>query len=202
MRVLWNTVLRVGLAAMGAVFGFLTAAVALVAWQVFTHHGSFLLPERAFFLLSAGLGAAAGALLGRIAAITAGLMAAGALFGGVSGAVALTGYAVAMDGPAIVWEDPVIIFFAAITGAALGAVLGPVAAWLLMRHVPLGLAFAGTALGTVAGAGVGMLLTSGPGIVLLGTSIIGFAASAVFLRFAVPRQGARLPAGVPNAAQS
>ena len=43
-------------------------------------------------------------------------------------------------------------------GAIAGAVLAPVAAWSLMRHVPLWRAIAETAAGTVLGVGIGYCL--------------------------------------------
>ncbi|HEX2078116.1 MAG TPA: hypothetical protein VHG08_10420 [Longimicrobium sp.] len=195
MRALWKAVVTAGLMAAGAVFGALAAGLTIVALEMVPAADS-LVPERAFILAAAGVGAGAGAVLGRIGAITAGLMAVGALFGGVASALAVLGF--------LLWEGgslqalrvmPGALLFGAICGALLGAVLGPVAAWMLMRHVPLGLAVAGTTLGSLTGAGIGML-TGDTGHVVAG-ALMGFAVSAVGLRFAVPRPDrTRLRAGV------
>lgn len=58
-------------------------------------------------------------------------------------------------------------------------------AWLLMGHVPLGLAFGGTLLGTVAGAAVAAAAGSLPGAIYGGFA--GYAASALVLRIRVAR---------------
>ena len=134
----------------------------------------------------------------RIALVTAGLMAAGAVFGAVAGVVVAwillhAGFRV------FLWEGAILLL-AAYRGAVIGAVLGPAAAWLLMRHVPLWLAVGGTTLGTVGGGILGSLL-GGPGVMLLG-GIAGFMMSAAWLNVRVPPNsrllragGARLPAG-------
>jgi hypothetical protein len=78
---------------------------------------------------------------------------------------------------------------AAVFGGVLGFVLAPVAAWTLMRHVPLWRAIAETALGTVLGFAAGWVL--GPtGLRILGYTapwpflfaLGGFAAAAIRLR--------------------
>jgi hypothetical protein len=134
----------------------------------------------------------------RVALITAGLMAAGAVFGAVAG-VAAAWMLMEAGFRVFLWEGAIFLF-AAFRGAELGAVLGPAAAWLLMRHVPLGLAVGGTTVGAIAGGALGLLL-GGPGGMFPG-GIAGFALSALFLRIRVPSggrllrgAGARLAAG-------
>jgi hypothetical protein len=81
-------------------------------------------------------------------------------------------------------------------GAALGAVLGPLSAWLLMRHVPIGLALAGTALGTLAGAVIGIFVNGLGGALMFGLG--GFAVAALALWIKTPRSS-RAAARDPSA---
>ncbi|MBB4638698.1 hypothetical protein [Longimicrobium terrae] len=115
--------------------------------------------------------------------VTLGLSAAGAVFGAIAGLVAQVAWML------LEWDGwfryPEVLVFGAGMGMIAGAVLAPLTAWLLMRHVPLGLAFGGTLLGTVAGAAVGATMGSLPGAIYGG--FIGYAASALVLRFRVAR---------------
>ena len=128
----------------------------------------------------------------RIAAVTAGLAAAGAVVG------ALVGVGIGMLGVVIAGSsaaDAEFFTFAALFSAAVGAVLGPATAWLLLRHVPFGRAIGATALGTLAGALVGMMI---PGPFFLYGGLAGFAAGAVAARLLTPKRPARAvlpPAG-------
>src|SRR5215213_5351830 len=121
----------------------------------------------------------------RIAAVTAGLAVAGAVAGGVVGAVMMA-IIVVRPGDAELMHNPEMLLIGGGVGAAVGAVLGPLAAWLLMRHVPLGLAVGGTALGTLAGAVLG-LFTRNP-LLSLEFALIGFAVAAVALWIFTPRR--------------
>jgi hypothetical protein len=124
----------------------------------------------------------------RIAAVTAGLVAVGAAVGGVVGVlvtVMLLGSA--GGGLALLLNIDTVLFIGAY-GAAMGAVLGPLAAWLLMRHVPLWKAIGGTALGTLAGALLGLV---GDGQMGFPGALLGFCAAAVYLRFRSPRRSRR-----------
>ncbi|HEX8394459.1 MAG TPA: hypothetical protein VF665_19085 [Longimicrobium sp.] len=120
--------------------------------------------------------------------VTVGLSWAGALFGGVAGAGAQFVWMV-LEGGELFW-DPSFLIFGALMGVVAGAFLAPLTAWLLMRHVPLGLAFAGTLLGTVAGAGAGAVIASLGGAIWGGFA--GYGISAAVLRFRVPRDGRAL----------
>jgi hypothetical protein len=115
--------------------------------------------------------------------VTLGLGVAGAVFGAVAGVGAQLVWMIA-DGEQI-WHYPPIFYFGAVMGMVAGAILAPLPAWLLMRHVPLGLAFGGTLLGTVAGAAVGGMIGSLMGAIYGG--FIGYASSALVLRFRVAR---------------
>ena len=123
-------------------------------------------------------------MLLRIVVITLGLAAAGFIAGGVVGVVMM---ALLLAGDVVnvfVW-DLVLLGEGGRFGARVGAVLGPIAAWLLMRHVPLWLAIGGTAAGTIAGAVLGLLIGGFEGSFI--ASLLGFGASAVFLRLRKPR---------------
>lgn len=68
----------------------------------------------------------------------------------------------------------------AMFGAFVGAILGPLVAWVFLRRVPLCRAIAETALGTLAGILGGALLATHP-ILLLG--LFGFLLAALRLWF-------------------
>ena len=130
----------------------------------------------------------------RIALVTAGLAAAGAVFGTLVGAVVLFTWLATAGEVGVALKDAgfltqLVLFF----GGGLGAVMGPIAAWGLMRHVPLWLAVGGPTLGTLAAGGVGLLLTGKPAVAML-WGIGGFGATAIALRLRVPRER-RLTAG-------
>ena len=93
----------------------------------------------------------------RILAVTVGLIVAGAVFGGVAGAVAL-GIVVALTDRIASAFDFGMLAFAALFGAIVGAVAAPAAGWLLLRRVPLGRAVGWTTLGAVTGGIGGWML--------------------------------------------
>jgi hypothetical protein len=129
----------------------------------------------------------------RIAVVTAGLMVAGGVFGTIAGMIVLIAWALVDDRPLIYSFGGLrmTVEIAMAFGGGLGAVLGPIAAWLLMRHVPLGLAVGGTTLGTLAGGGIALVVTGDPVIAML-YGMAGFAVSAIGLRLRVPRRERRL----------
>lgn len=136
--------------------------------------------------------------LKRVAAVTAALAVAGALVGAVCGAVMMLAF-ILVEGTG---GDPAHEFFAlvawgAMVGAALGAVLGPLSAWLLMRHVPIGLAIGGTALGTLAGAVIGIFVSGLGGALAFGLG--GFAVAAIALWLRTPRGSRAAAPGDPSA---
>lgn len=115
----------------------------------------------------------------RIVQVTAGLMLAGFLFGGVAGAVLAFVVAFPSDG----WRTllvPEFLLVGAAFGSVFGMILGPFGAWLLMRDVPLGLAVGGTTFGTVLG-GLAALVSNTPGS-LFYAPVAGFALAALALR--------------------
>jgi hypothetical protein len=128
-----------------------------------------------------------GVRMRRIAAVTAGLMVAGGIFGTVAGIFVLLVMGL-VDGETIaptLADFGILLRFGIVVGGGLGAVLGPVAAWLLMRHVPLGVAVGGTTLGTLAGGGLALLATSDPFAALF-YGVVGFGISAIGLRLRYP----------------
>lgn len=119
----------------------------------------------------------------RIFAVTAGLFAAGAIVGAVTGGliVAVIVSFVTRSAPPL---SPELFGIGAMFGAPLGAVLFPAAGWLLMRHVPLGKALVGASVGTVAGGLAGWFLPIGtdPLARTLGLGVLGFAIAVMLLR--------------------
>jgi hypothetical protein len=128
----------------------------------------------------------------RVAAVTAALAALGVFVGAVSGALVMLAFVLVRTGFTSPADLASMIAWGAMIGAVMGAVLGPLSAWLLMRHVPIGIAIGGTALGTIAGAVAGLFL-GGPGVILL-CALGGFAVAAVALWLRTPR-GTRPGAG-------
>ncbi|HEU4453259.1 MAG TPA: hypothetical protein VFR81_09370 [Longimicrobium sp.] len=128
----------------------------------------------------------------RVAAVTAALAVAGAMVGAVCGAVLMLAFVlVEGTGGDPIGEFLAIFAWGAMVGAALGAVLGPLSAWLLMRHVPIGLAIGGTALGTLVGAVIGLFVNRLGGALAFGLG--GFAVAAIALWLMTPR-GSRVAA--------
>lgn len=128
----------------------------------------------------------------RILAVTVGLIVAGAVFGTITGALTLLAWTMGTSGIHSIVEDTLFaLLLGAWFGGTLGAVLGPIAAWLLMRHVPLGLAVGGTMLGTLAGGGIGLLVAADP-VAAMFYGMAGFGITAVGLRIRFPRGDSRL----------
>ncbi len=135
-----------------------------------------------------------------------GLSAAGAVVGAALGGLSL-GALLLLHG---VWGDigdvsvPLIaggVFGGLLGGGLLGSVLAPVAAWTLMRHVPLWRAIGETALGTVIGVAVGDLLgpwLGRPAPWEMVFALLGFTAAAIRLRL-THRGAASSVSGGPEA---
>ena len=107
--------------------------------------------------------------------MTGALAVAGAVFGALASALAVTIW-LAPRGDLHFGTD--VLLFAALVGGALGAVLGPAAAWLLLRRVPVGRAV----LGTTAGAFAGGLVSAALQIHAVLGAVVGFTAAALILR--------------------
>jgi hypothetical protein len=131
----------------------------------------------------------------RILAVTAGLAVAGGVFGTIAGALTLLAWLIWIGQlHSLVDDTAFVLWIGAWYGGTLGAVMGPIAAWLLMRHVPLGLAVGGTLLGTLASGGMGLLATGNPVVAML-WGMAGFGITAIGLRIRFPSRERRLLRG-------
>ena len=126
--------------------------------------------------------------LGRILAVTAGLIVGGALAGAIAAVVAL-GIAIALTPSLRGGGVADALEFAAMVGAGFGGVLFPLAGFVVLRRVPLGLALLGTLLGTVLGAVVGWFVPPVPIDHAIKGALIGFVASTLLLRLTLGRAG-------------
>lgn len=130
----------------------------------------------------------------RIAVVTAGLMVAGGVFGTVAGLLVLLAWGLAGGDAILGMHDlSVMLQVAVVFGGGLGAVMGPVSAWVLMRRVPLWLAVGGTTLGTLASGGIGLLATADP-VSAMYWGMAGFGITALGLNLR-ERRARRLTAG-------
>ena len=135
--------------------------------------------------------------IGRILAVTAGLIVGGALAGALAAVVAL-GIAIALT-PSLHVGGGVgaALENAALVGAVFGGVLFPVAGFVVLRRVPLGLALLGTLLGTIAGAVIGWFVPPVPIEHAINGALIGFVISTLLLRLTLGRasrvEGQRVP---------
>jgi hypothetical protein len=113
--------------------------------------------------------------------VTLSLSAVGALVGAGLGSLALWGLSIVIRNP----RSVELVGGAAGFGAILGAVLAPVAAFTLMRHVPIWRAIVETALGTALGSGIGLMVGPRLGYAILwpiGLGVLGFTVAAIRLR--------------------
>lgn len=132
----------------------------------------------------------------RIAAVTAGLLVAGGLFGGIAAAIGATVAAfVTFDG--LDAYGGMVVAFAALVGASLGAPLLPDTSWVLLRRVPLGLSWLGTTAGAVTGGVAGWIaafwLKGDPITWGIAGALIGFFAAVVVLRARFSSNPPRVP---------
>ncbi|HEU4885980.1 MAG TPA: hypothetical protein VFT45_27330 [Longimicrobium sp.] len=127
----------------------------------------------------------------RIAAVTAGLVLAGGVFGAIAGTLVLMVWQLRIDGLAGSWAAMGwCVVFGVFFGGGFGALLGPLAAWVLMRHVPLWLAVGGTTLGTFASGALVMAISGNP-VIALYVGFIGFMLTAAALHDRFPPEGRR-----------
>ena len=125
----------------------------------------------------------------RIVAVTAGLAATGAIVGGFCAAVVATAVVAVEAKRAFLFSFDFLelLGIVAVIGAITGLVAAPAVAWGLLRRVPLGKAILVTALGTIAGAILGEIVSPMnflsdvlPGVVVYGW--LGFVLAGVALR--------------------
>ena len=93
----------------------------------------------------------------RVALVALGLIPAGAMAGAVAGALGAMIWVTAAEGFQA-GPVPLLLGFAGILGAVLGAVILPVAGFTLLRYVPLGRALAETIVATALGGAIGVQL--------------------------------------------
>ena len=134
--------------------------------------------------------------------ITLSIAGLGALAGGVAGGVlaSVVVAILAVDARQLLDWFPYVI--GAEFGAPLGAILLPIAAWTLMRHVTFGRAVLGTIAGALIGGFVGYFVSpkiDGPDVNALFRSlaggVLGFALAAILLRLRA-RAASRVGASV------
>jgi hypothetical protein len=130
-------------------------------------------------------------------AVTAALAAVGGVVGAGMGVLGL-GLITLAAAVGLTQEGSIGFFdtlFAASFGAGVGAVLAPIAAWSLMRHVPLWKAILQTTGGTTLGVIVGYLSTPLLHLGLIAPIIFGvagFLGAAVRLRLTKPQKAGAL----------
>ena len=119
----------------------------------------------------------------RVLAVSIGLAAGGAIAGALAG-VAVAALVASLMQTSRAALDLGLLAIGAAFGAPLGAVLFPLAGWLLMRRVPLGRALLGTSVGTIAGGVIGWFVPAGSDIIgrTLIAGLIGFAIAVFVLR--------------------
>lgn len=132
------------------------------------------------------------ASLRRFSSVTLGLVLAGAVVGALCGIAALAPFALVRllhpspdDNFYSVWD---VVPWAATVGSVLGAVLGPVLAWGLLRRAPLWRVVRDLAIGSVCGASVGWTFARAPwmprvglAVLLLG-GVLGAVVAGILLR--------------------
>jgi len=118
----------------------------------------------------------------RIVGVTAGLIAAGAVFGTLAGAAALSiGLWLEHDR----WFANIGLVVGPIFGGPIGAITAPILGWLLLRRVALGKMFVSLSAGTTIGGVIGWMTTSGEmqiGSGLAG-AFIGCLVAAIRMRY-------------------
>lgn len=136
----------------------------------------------------------------RILGVTAALLACGAIFGALAAVVAAAVAFNITGGPPFSLYAQ-LYFIVAVVGAAMGGVLLPAACWLLLRRVPLGLAFLGTVLGTVIGGVLGWVLGHDMGLLFgpIAGAVLGFLLATILLRvrFSAPKPAGDRPIARP-----
>lgn len=123
----------------------------------------------------------------RIATVVAGLSAAGAFVGALTGMGVAAVILVMIDGPSEFLTETDVYRYAASIGGVCGALLAPIASMAFMRHVPLWRLFAETAVGTLIGGVVGLRLTDNL-YSAIAIAVVGFLAAGIRLAHAFRRR--------------
>jgi hypothetical protein len=129
----------------------------------------------------------------RLALITLGLAACGAVAGAACAIIAVSVALITHSRGALQsgFAPPPLLLVTAVVGAAIGTVAAPALSFAVLRRVPLGRAILVTAIGTIAGAVIGELVAPlnpydadlTPG--LIRGALIGFTAAGLILRLTV-----------------
>jgi hypothetical protein len=127
----------------------------------------------------------------RVALVAFSLIPAGAVAGGLAGALGAT-ILTAAEG-VLATAVPFVLGVAGVLGAVLGAVILPVAGFTLLRYVPLGRALAETIVATALGGAIGVPLL---GAWWLAGPLAGFGVAATRLWALARRTRARQYAAV------
>lgn len=122
----------------------------------------------------------------RVALVALGLVPTGAVAGGLAGAIGVTIWVGLTEGIAQAFA-PGVWLFAGMFGAALGAVLLPIAGFTLLRRAPLGKVLLETILGTALGGAIGAVI-SPFGAGWFTGALAGFALAAAHLWWKARRQ--------------
>ena len=119
----------------------------------------------------------------RVLGVTAVLAAAGAVAGAVVANVVVGVALLISSGPLAVFRDPFVYGIGAAVGAACGFFCGPIAAWTMLRKVPLGRAILEPSIAAAIGGGLGLLMIDSRGIwAPIGGAVAGLLLAALRLR--------------------
>ena len=119
----------------------------------------------------------------RVVGVTAGLAVASAVAGGVVANAVLAAALLVTQGPLAVFRDPIVYLVGGAVGGVCGLVCGPVAAWTLLRKVPLGRAILEPSIAAAIGGAIGLVLAQPGGIwAPIGGAIAGLLLAAFRLR--------------------
>jgi hypothetical protein len=120
----------------------------------------------------------------RVAGVTAGLAIAGAVSGAVVADVVLATALLVTQGPGAVFRDWLVYFVGGAVGGGCGLICGPIAAWTLLRNVPLGRAILEPSIGAAIGGALGLFFAEPGGIFApIGGAIAGLLLAAMRLRY-------------------
>ena len=120
----------------------------------------------------------------RVVGVTAGLAVASAVAGSVVADVVLAAALVVSQGPVAALRDPFVYMVGGAVGAACGLVCGPIAAWTMLRKVPIGRAILEPSIAAAIGGALGLFFARPGGIFApIGGAIAGLLLAAIRLRY-------------------
>lgn len=126
----------------------------------------------------------------RVAGVTAGLAVAGAVAGAAVADVVLATALLVTQGPIVVFREGFIYVVGGLVGAACGLICGPIAAWTLLRKVPIGRAILEPSIGAAIGGALGLFFARPGGLFApIGGAIAGLLLAAIRLRVEYRNKG-------------